>query len=120
MLESNRPDLAAGIAQEVLAPGQMMEGTYEGARVLLARVDDRFYAIGGECTHYGAPLCEGLLLGKTVLCPWHHARFDLESGRATAPPALSGLKRYRVVVEADRVRVLGLVPAASRPARTTT
>jgi 3-phenylpropionate/trans-cinnamate dioxygenase ferredoxin reductase subunit len=120
MPESNQPDLAAGIAQEVLEPGQMMEGTYEGARVLLARVGDRFYAIGGECTHYGAPLCEGLLRGKTVLCPWHHARFDLESGRATAPPALSGLKRYRVGVEAGRVRVLGLVPAASRPARATT
>jgi 3-phenylpropionate/trans-cinnamate dioxygenase ferredoxin reductase subunit len=119
MLESNRPDLAAGIAQEALASGQMIEGTYEGARVLLARVDDRFYAIGGECTHYGAPLCEGLLIGKTVLCPWHHARFDLESGRATAPPALSGLKRYRVGVEAGRVRVLGLAPAASRPARPT-
>jgi 3-phenylpropionate/trans-cinnamate dioxygenase ferredoxin reductase subunit len=117
MLETNRPDLAAGIAQEALAPGQMIEGTYEGARVLLARVDDRFYAIGGECTHYGAPLCEGLLIGKTVLCPWHHARFDLESGRATAPPALSGLKRYRVVLEADRVRVLGLVPAAIRSGR---
>jgi NADPH-dependent 2,4-dienoyl-CoA reductase/sulfur reductase-like enzyme/nitrite reductase/ring-hydroxylating ferredoxin subunit len=119
MPESDRPDLGAGIAQEALAPGQMVEGTFEGASVLIARVDDRFYAIGGECTHYGAPLCEGLLRGKTVLCPWHHARFDLESGRATAPPALSGLKRYRVAVEAGRVRVLGLVPAASRPARPT-
>jgi 3-phenylpropionate/trans-cinnamate dioxygenase ferredoxin reductase subunit len=97
----------------------MIEGSYEGTRVLLARVDERFYAIGGECTHYGAPLCEGLLVGKTVLCPWHHARFDLESGRATAPPALSGLKRYRVGVEEGRVRVLGLAPAASRPARPT-
>ncbi|HEX5029949.1 MAG TPA: FAD-dependent oxidoreductase [Candidatus Eisenbacteria bacterium] len=117
MPESKRPDFSVGIAQEAFEPGQMIEGTYEGARVLLARVDDRFYAIGGECTHYGAPLCEGLLVGKTVLCPWHHARFELASGRATAPPALSGLKRYRVGVEAGRVRVLGLAPAASRPAR---
>ena len=117
MPNSDRPNLAEGIPREALAPGQMIEGTYEGARVLLARVDDRFYAISGECTHYRAPLCEGLLRGRTVLCPWHHARFDLESGRATAPPALLGLTRYRVGVEAGRVRVLGLVPAASRPAR---
>ncbi|MGH7342567.1 MAG: Rieske 2Fe-2S domain-containing protein, partial [Candidatus Rokuibacteriota bacterium] len=89
----------------------MIEGTYDGGRVLLARVEDRFYAVGGVCTHYGAPLCEGLLTGKTVRCPWHHARFDLESGRATAPPALSGLQRYPVIVESGRVRILGPAPA---------
>ncbi len=120
MTESNRPDLAAGVPQEALAPGQMIEGTYAGERVLLARVEDAFYAVGGVCTHYGGPLCEGLLSGKTVLCPWHHARFDLESGRATAPPALSGLQRYQVIVESGRVRVLGAAPAphpSPRPAR---
>ena len=120
MPESDRPDLAAGIPQEALAPGQMIEGTYEGGRVLLARVEDRFYAVGGVCTHYGAPLCEGLLAGTTVRCPWHHARFDLESGRATAPPALSGLQRYPVNVESGSVRVHGPAPAprpSPRPAR---
>ncbi len=111
MTESNRPDLAAGVPQGALASGQMLEGTYAGERVLLARVQDGFYAVGGVCTHYGGPLCEGLLSGKTVLCPWHHARFDLESGCATAPPALSGLQRYQVIVESDRVRILGPAPA---------
>jgi 3-phenylpropionate/trans-cinnamate dioxygenase ferredoxin reductase subunit len=96
-----------GIRHDALAPGEMIEGTYEGERVLLARVEDRFYAVGGACTHYGAPLCEGLLSGTTVHCPWHHARFDLESGRATAPPALAGLKRYQLVVGPERVRILG-------------
>jgi 3-phenylpropionate/trans-cinnamate dioxygenase ferredoxin reductase subunit len=110
MSESDRPDLATGIPREALAPGQMIEGTYDGDRVLLARVGDRFYAVGGACTHYGAPLCEGLLSGKTVRCPWHHARFDLESGRATAPPALAGLQRYQVIVGPDRVRILDRDP----------
>jgi NADPH-dependent 2,4-dienoyl-CoA reductase/sulfur reductase-like enzyme/nitrite reductase/ring-hydroxylating ferredoxin subunit len=120
MSESDRPDLATGIPHEALARDQMIEGTYEGERVLLARVEDRFYAVGGVCTHYGAPLCEGLLSGTTVHCPWHHARFDLESGRATAPPALAGLKRYRVVVGPDRVRILGPAPVprpSPRPVR---
>ena len=120
MPKSDRPDLAEGIPQEALAPGQMIEGTYADERVLLARVEEDFYAVGGVCTHYGAPLCEGLLSGRTVLCPWHHARFDLESGRAAAPPALSGLQRYQVVVESGRARVLGPLPAprpSPRPAR---
>lgn len=119
MSQSDRPDLAIGIPHEALARGQMIEGTYAGERVLLARVGDRFYAVGGACTHYGAPLCEGLLSGRTVRCPWHHARFDLESGRATAPPALSSLQRYQVIVESDRVRILRPAPVPSpspRPA----
>lgn len=112
MSTPDRPDLTKGLPADTLAPGEMIEGTCEGVRVLLARVGDDFYAVGGECTHYGAPLCEGLLRGTTLLCPWHHARFDLESGRATSPPALSALQRHRVSVEGDRVRVLG--PAAPR------
>ncbi|MCL4683436.1 FAD-dependent oxidoreductase [Myxococcota bacterium] len=110
MPEEDRPDLAVGIPRDALARGQMIEGTYESERVLLARVEERFYAVAGVCTHYGAPLCEGLLSSTTVHCPWHHARFDLESGRATAPPALADLKRYQVVVEPDRVRVVPREP----------
>lgn len=112
-------DLAEGIPHGALAPGQMIEGSYAGERVLLARVGDRFHAVAATCTHYGAPLCEGLLHGSSVHCPWHHARFDLESGRATAPPALASLTRYRVGVEGGRVRVLGPAPAATRSVRAT-
>jgi 3-phenylpropionate/trans-cinnamate dioxygenase ferredoxin reductase subunit len=120
MSTPDRHDLAEGLLVEALAPGEMIEGTYEGARVLLARVGNDFYAVGAECTHYGAPLCEGLLRGTTLLCPWHHARFDVRSGHATSPPALSGLQRYRSSVDGGRVRVLGPaapVREARRPAR---
>lgn len=116
MSTGDRPELGVGIFKETLAAGEMIEGTYEGARVLLARVGDDFFAVGGECTHYGAPLCEGLLRGTTVLCPWHHARFDVVSGRVKSPPALSPLQGYRVIVEEDRVRVVGPV-AQSRDSR---
>ncbi len=116
MADVGRPDLAAGLPREALASGKMIEGTFAGERVLLARVGDRFYAVGATCTHYGAPLCEGLLRGTTVRCPWHHARFDLESGRATAPPALANLERYEVVAGPDRVRIVGRA-AAALPAR---
>jgi 3-phenylpropionate/trans-cinnamate dioxygenase ferredoxin reductase subunit len=115
--ESDKPDLAVGVPEYSLAPGEMIEGTYEGEPVLLARVEDRFHAVGGRCTHYGAPLCEGLLSGTTVHCPWHHARFDLASGRVTAPPALSGLERYRVTLEGGLVRVVGRAPLSRHRAR---
>lgn len=73
--------------------------------ILLVRRGDRIYACGHRCSHYGAPLSEGLLSGHEVTCPWHHARFDVTTGSMTAAPALDDLPRYPVKVEKDGVYV---------------
>ena len=53
------------------------------------------HACGGKCTHYGAPLKDGVLLGHVLTCPWHNARFDVSTGKAEAPPALEHLPQLR-------------------------
>ena len=90
------PDFSQGLALKDLADDAMLRGHVGGEPVLLARVAGELFAVGATCTHYGAPLDEGLLAGDTVRCPWHHACFSLRTGRALRPPALNDLKTWRV------------------------
>jgi NADPH-dependent 2,4-dienoyl-CoA reductase/sulfur reductase-like enzyme/nitrite reductase/ring-hydroxylating ferredoxin subunit len=83
------PDLAQGIALAELQDGQMLVGHAGGEQVLLVRRGSEVLAIGAHCTHYNAPLVDGLLVGDTVRCPWHHACFDLRTGEALRAPAFS-------------------------------
>jgi 3-phenylpropionate/trans-cinnamate dioxygenase ferredoxin reductase subunit len=92
----------------------MVSGHVGEDAVLLARVGGEFYAVGAQCTHYSGPLGEGLLLGDTVRCPWHHACFSLRTGRALRPPALNDLSRWQVEVQDGRVFIRGKLPAESQ------
>src|SRR5579872_1392181 len=71
------PDLEQGIDASTLKPGDKVLGHAGGEPVLLARVGDEYLAIGAACTHYGGPLADGVIVGDTVRCPWHHACFSL-------------------------------------------
>jgi NADPH-dependent 2,4-dienoyl-CoA reductase/sulfur reductase-like enzyme/nitrite reductase/ring-hydroxylating ferredoxin subunit len=88
--------------------------------VLLARVGEEWLAIGAVCSHYGGPLAEGLIVGDTVRCPWHHACFSLRTGRTLRPPALHDLPCYQVDVRDGKIFVTGRKPApASSRSRAT-
>jgi len=87
--ETTGPDLTQGVAEGALADGAMLGGHVGDDAVLLARRGDEFFAIGAACTHYSGPLAEGLLVGDTVRCPWHHACFSLRTGEALRAPALA-------------------------------
>jgi apoptosis-inducing factor 3 len=90
------PDLVKGVALSKVADGAMLLGHAHGEPVLLTRRGGDLFAIGALCTHYGAPLAEGLLLGDTVRCPWHHACFSLRTGAALRAPALDSIPCWRV------------------------
>ena len=83
-------------------------------KVLLVRLKGKFYAIGGECTHYGGPLAEGALSGHRVTCSWHQAVFDVMNGGLLEPPALDAEPCYTVRVEGDDVFVQVPKTAANR------
>jgi len=90
------PDFAQGVALADIAENGMILGHVAGDAVLLARRGQQLFAIGAECTHYHGPLAEGVLVGDTVRCPWHHACFSLSTGGALRAPALNPVPCWRV------------------------
>ena len=90
------PDLAQGIELAELADGSMLVGHASGEQILLVRRGPEIFAIGAECTHYHAPLVDGLVVGDTVRCPWHHACFNLRTGEASRAPAFDPVACWSV------------------------
>src|SRR5665811_76254 len=97
-----------------LQDGEMREVVVGKTKVLLVRLKGKFYAIGGECTHYGGPLAEGALSGHRVICPWHQSIFDVMNGDLEEPPALDAEPCYTVRVEGDDVIVKAPKKAENR------
>lgn len=98
-------DLAGGIALSELAEGVPLAGRLGEDEILLVRRGSSVHAIGATCTHYGGPLAEGLVVGDTVRCPWHHACFSLVTGEALAAPALNPVTTWAVEIRDGRVHI---------------
>ena len=99
------PDLRSGVAIESLVENSPLLGHVDGQPVILVRQGENIFATGATCTHYGGPLAEGLVVGETIRCPWHHARFSLRSGEAEGAPALNPIACFTVQSEKGKVKV---------------
>lgn len=98
------PDLAQGVAASDFT-GTTLLGHVGDQEVLLVRTASGIFAIDAQCSHYHGPLAEGLVVGHSVRCPWHHACFDLRTGEAARAPALSPLAVWKVEQQAERIFV---------------
>ncbi len=96
-------DLKAGVKFSELAENKPLLSHYDGEPVILVRQGDQVFATGAVCTHYSGPLAEGLVVGETIRCPWHHARFDLRTGEAVGAPALNPVSCFHVLRDGDIV-----------------
>lgn len=99
-----------------LKDGEMKQVEAGGTEILLACVRDKYFAVGAHCTHYGAPLVEGVLSGERIVCPWHHACFDITTGNLEESPAFDALPRFEVKIEGEQILVR--MPESSPDRRT--
>ena len=66
---------------------------------LVVRNGDTVAVCGGICPHNGVSLFAGSLDGEILICPCHHGRFNLQTGKNLTPPAMDPLTVYANMVE---------------------
>lgn len=90
-------DVNDGEKKEVEVPGT-------GQKVLLSRVGDKYFATSPKCTHYGAPLVNGVLTKEGRLtCPWHGACFDLHTGDIEDAPAIDAIFSFKTSTQDGKI-----------------
>ncbi len=92
-------------------PNRLVRCDVDGEPVVAARIDGKVCAIAATCPHRGALLADGVLDGTRVICPWHHAAFDLTTGAHLDVPAFDGVAPYAVSEERGQVAISGPQPA---------
>lgn len=107
--ESGTVEYVEVCAEDDLADGDKAAFEIDGRRVMLARVDGTYYAIGAVCTHERAFLDEGALVENVVYCPLHYSSFDLRTGCVLGPPADKATPTYGVQVT-DGVVLVSVAP----------
>jgi NADPH-dependent 2,4-dienoyl-CoA reductase/sulfur reductase-like enzyme/nitrite reductase/ring-hydroxylating ferredoxin subunit len=85
--------------------GRVVAREVEGTPLLILREGGRVSAVGGECTHAGAPLAQGVVHDGRIICPWHKAAFCLRQGDVLDPPALDPLPRFAAWIENGHIRL---------------
>jgi 3-phenylpropionate/trans-cinnamate dioxygenase ferredoxin subunit len=88
-----------------IAPGTTRRVVVEGQEILICNVDGNFFAIEDVCSHDGAPLDQGELDGKCIVCPRHGATFDVRTGEALTLPAVIPLSTYAVELKDGEILV---------------
>ncbi len=100
----------AGKYYNVAKVGEIPEGEgrpfeIDGQNIAVLLDGGTYYAIEDACPHQGAPLWDGEVGEKAVMCTWHGWRFSLEDGRYLDGPGCK-VATYPVRVEGDDIQVL--------------
>ncbi len=102
---------------EVGPASELMPGAVKGAgRFAVGNADGQLFAVTRHCRHLYADLADGSLdEAGCLVCPWHGARYNLQTGRmvlgprgiyAKIPGLGTALKALTLVLPLGRGRVV--------------
>jgi nitrite reductase (NADH) small subunit len=89
---------------EDVPEGRALPVEVEGLRLAIFHDGGRFHAVWGRCPHANGPMGRGWVEEGEAVCPLHHWRFNLETGRCTTVRGYS-LSRFRCEVRDGHVWV---------------
>ena len=72
-----------------IAPGSTQSAIVNGAAVLVARVNEEYYAVRNACGDGPLPLGYSTLHGTELKCSWHGCRYDIRTGHRLDYPNAS-------------------------------
>jgi nitrite reductase (NADH) small subunit len=84
--------------------GRALAVEVDGLRIAVFNDGGRFHALFGRCPHANGALGRGWIEGGEAVCPLHHWRFRLDTGRCTTVRGES-VHRFRCEVRGDEVWV---------------
>jgi nitrite reductase/ring-hydroxylating ferredoxin subunit len=70
-----------------------------GKEILVAKVKERYYALGNVCSHNGCRLSGGKIRDGKIRCPCHGSVFDPATGKVLQGPAEIPIPVYQLKVE---------------------
>lgn len=88
---------------EEIAPGKFIRVEVAERPYIIARVEDRYYAVEDNCSHEDYPLSYGCLDGARIKCSLHGSRFSLATGKPEDEPANESIRTYRLELEDGRL-----------------
>ena len=93
---------------KTLKNGEMIDFDIEEKKILISKINNMIFATDRICTHAYADLSTGFVNEdeKTVTCPLHMSRFNLETGVPENLPAEVPLKTYKVEIREGWVYIL--------------
>jgi toluene monooxygenase system ferredoxin subunit len=93
----NRDEVTSGGLKECALDG--------GAKVLIARDGEEFFACQAICPHQEVALCDGLFDGSTLTCHQHLWQWDIRTG-APIGLAEAPIELYKTEVQGDGVYIV--------------
>jgi nitrite reductase (NADH) small subunit len=74
-----------GSIKDIPRLGSRVVKAPQGNIAIFRTSEDEIFALGDRCPHKGGALSEGIISGRTVTCPLHNWKLQLDSGIAVAP-----------------------------------
>ncbi len=92
-------------AADAVCEDEMLPIVVAGMPLVLVRRGAKVMAFADTCPHLEFPLSSGGVDGGEIVCSWHGAAFDIETGAVHCGPAQHGLRRFPVRLVDGRVEV---------------